>query len=233
MHSSALKTGELFFQNYTAPQHQTVLDVGSYNMNGTLKSVTPPHLKYVGMDIAPGPGVDIVLQDPHKYPLTDNSFDLVVSTSCFEHDDMFWVTFLECVRVLKPGGFFYVNAPSNGCYHACPQDNWRFYPDSGVALAKWGMRNQQPIQLVESFFTEQMDGGEWNDMVMVFSKGEPHNMPHGDLISKVCPQAFNIRSPESESMQNFCGWTQDQDTIMKLNKKLSRITDVIHGPLTF
>lgn len=217
MHHSAMQTAKLFFDHYTGPNFQSVLDVGSFNMTGSIKSMVPPHLKYVGMDVTAGAGVDVVLTDPHAFPFSDNTFDLVTATSVFEHDDMFWVTFLECLRVIKPGGFLYINAPSNGCYHACPQDNWRFYPDSGVALAKWGIRNNQQVQLVESFFTAQ-GSEEWNDMVMVFSKGVPSSA--SGLISQTHPTAFNIRNRNSSDLQNFCGWTEDQDTIMKLRKRL-------------
>ena len=42
----------------------------------------------------------------------NNSIDIVVSISTFEHTEFFWETFLEILRVLKPNGLFFLNAPS-------------------------------------------------------------------------------------------------------------------------
>ena len=60
-------------------------------------------------------------------------FSTQVSTSCFEHDPIFWLTFKEIARVTKVDGFVYVNAPSNEVYHGYPGDNWRFYKDAPAA----------------------------------------------------------------------------------------------------
>jgi hypothetical protein len=43
-------------------------------------------------------------------------------------------------RVVKSGGFIYLNAPSNGYVHNHPLDIWRFYPDAGIALEKWAKK---------------------------------------------------------------------------------------------
>jgi SAM-dependent methyltransferase len=70
----------------------------------------------------------------YKLPFADGSVDVVLSSSCFEHSEFFWLLFLEILRVLRPEGLFYLNAPSNGPFHRYPVDCWRFYPDSGNAL---------------------------------------------------------------------------------------------------
>ncbi len=171
MHLSALNIGRAFFEMY-AQEDSRILDVGSYDVNGTLRSVAPPGAAYTGIDLSAGPGVDIVLEDARRYPFPNDSFDLVVSTSCFEHDPMFWVSFLEMLRVLRPGGHLYINAPSNGGYHAYPRDNWRFYPDAGLSLQDWGRLMGQAVTLVESFIAPQLDAW-FNDCVMVFAKGAP------------------------------------------------------------
>ncbi len=171
MHLSALNIGRAFFEVYAQPESR-ILDVGSYDVNGTLRPVAPAGAPYTGIDLSAGPGVDLVLEDARRYPFPNDSFDLVVSTSCFEHDPMFWVSFLEMNRVLRPGGHMYINAPSNGGYHAYPRDNWRFYPDAGLALQDWGRLMGQAVTLVESFIAPQQDAW-FNDCVMVFAKGEP------------------------------------------------------------
>jgi len=171
MHKTAMDTGEMFFQTYWRPGFERILDIGSRDVNGTLRSVMPGGAGYVGIDLFTGPGVDQVLTDPYRYPFEDGMFDCVVSTSCFEHDHMFWLTFIEACRVLSPVGFLYINAPSAGVYHGFPDDAWRFYPDAGVALEQWGRRMNHGVSLVESF---QFDGseGHFRDFVMIFTKRE-------------------------------------------------------------
>ena len=220
MHTTAYDAGRLFFQTYAQPHHTTCLDVGSYDVNGSLRSLVPSHVKYMGVDLEAGPGVDMVLQDPHKLPFGDNEFDLIVSSSCFEHDAMFWLTFLECVRVLKPGGFLYVSAPSNGKYHAHPKDNWRFYPDSGQALETWAHKNSIHVFMVESFLTRQRAEGQWNDCVMIFSKGDVATSQVPKFMSDVHPDAYNIRNIRSPDMINFQEHTQDHEHIWLLQQEV-------------
>ncbi|MEQ9813252.1 MAG: class I SAM-dependent methyltransferase [Azospirillaceae bacterium] len=118
----------------------TAWEIGSFDVSGgTLR----PHLerrgwRYVGVDIAVGPNVDIVLDDPYVLPASDGSVDLLVSAQAFEHIEFFWLTFKEMARVLRPGGWILLLAPSRGPEHRYPVDCWRFYPDGYRALAKWG-----------------------------------------------------------------------------------------------
>ena len=69
---------------------------------------------------------------------------------------MFWVSYLEILRILKPVGLFYLNAPSDGAVHKYPVDCWRFYPDSGQALVTWSKRNGFNNVLLECY--TQMGG---------------------------------------------------------------------------
>src|SRR5262245_50561319 len=112
MHTTAMENGRRFFSTYLREGAVTVVDIGSQDVNGSLRTVCPGHAKYVGVDFAAGQGVDIVIQDPYKLPFDAASVDVVVSSSCFEHSEFFWVLFLELLRVLKPAGLLYLNAPS-------------------------------------------------------------------------------------------------------------------------
>jgi SAM-dependent methyltransferase len=175
-------TGAAFFKTYGARfANPRILDVGAMDVNGTLRSIAPAGCVYTGLDLAEGPGVDCVLDASPMgrgtFPFSNGSFDLVVSTSCFEHDPAFWVTFAEMARVVRAGGFIYVSVPANGPYHGHPGDCWRFYADAGKALAAWAQRLYGlsygvgfAIELVESFLmAPQQD--IWIDNVMVFAKG--------------------------------------------------------------
>src|SRR5262245_39839024 len=170
MHRSAMETGKLFFDTYAVSLSAgTVAEIGALDINGSLKKVCPPNLTYTGVDCVPGNGVNVVLDDPYQLPFPDDEFDFVVCSSVFEHSEMFWLLFLEVIRVLRPSGVFYLNVPSNGYFHRYPVDCWRFYPDSGRALVSWARRHQYDLVLLESFIGRQ-NKEVWNDFVAVFLK---------------------------------------------------------------
>lgn len=170
MHPSSLKNAEAFFSVYAKKMHSpTIVDIGAQDVNGSLRQVAPSACNYIGVDFAVGKGVDVVLDNPYKLPFEDNSIDIVISNSCFEHSEMFWLLFLEVMRVLKPSGLFYLNAPSNGPFHRYPVDCWRFYPDSGNALVNWARMNKIDAVLMESYVSKQYKR-IWNDYVAIFLK---------------------------------------------------------------
>lgn len=173
MHPSAMSNGRSFFKTYSkdfgSSSKVKVIEIGSQNVNGSLREVCPEQFEYVGLDFQDAEGVDIVLDDPYSLPIESESVDIVVSSSCFEHSELFWLVFLEILRVLKPGGLFYLNAPSAGNFHRYPVDCWRFYPDSGKALVTWAKRNGINAALLESYTHR---GENWQDFVSVFLKDE-------------------------------------------------------------
>lgn len=168
MHSTAEKNAKLFYQNYLKGnvEGKNIIDFGSLDVNGCLK----PFFKganYIGIDQEKGPNVDLVCSNDN-IPFKDNYFDVVLSSSCLEHDECFWMTFLEMCRVLKPGGFIYINTPSSGYYHSYPVDCWRFYPDSYKALEKWGNKMGYKISLLESYIDEE--DTNWKDSIGIYTK---------------------------------------------------------------
>lgn len=166
MHPSAMQGAKDFFQKYANEfVEPTIVEIGSQNVNGSIKEVAPPS-KYIGLDFQKANGVDIVLDDPYKFPLEDGMADIVVTSSCFEHSEMFWLTFLEAVRILKTNGLFYINAPSAGDYHAYPVDCWRFYPDAAGALATWAKYNKYNLTVEYSTILDS----NWKDFVVVYRK---------------------------------------------------------------
>jgi SAM-dependent methyltransferase len=173
MHKNALIHAEKFYNTYcsTNPQDLKVVEIGSYDVSGSVKPFFRDVKEYVGVDFTPGPGVDVILTDPYEFPFKDNTFDVLLTTSCFEHSEMFWLTFLEGMRILKPNGLFYLNVPSSWmCYHQFPVDCWRFYPDSGRALETWGNRNKIPVMVLESYISAPTELAECSDFVAVFLK---------------------------------------------------------------
>ena len=175
MHDTAMALGRAFFSSYLGTSGKTgieILDVGGLDVNGTLRTAADSRWRYLSVDMTPGKGVDIVLDDPYQLPFPDERFDATISTSCFEHDALFWLTFLEMCRTTRTGGYIYLNVPSDGHFHRYPIDAWRFYPDAGLALVEWGRRSGVQLTLCESFVANEGAGG-WSDFVAIFRKGSP------------------------------------------------------------
>ena len=196
MHVSAMNCGRAFFESYlSGREHLRILDVGGMDVNGSLRAVVPSSTwEYLAVDIELGAGVDMVLADPYAFPFAENSFDAVVTTSCFEHDAMFWLTYVEMCRVVKTGGYVYINAPSGGPYHAYPTDCWRFYPDAGLALAAWAGRCGYQVNLCESFTI--IDTREpWNDFVCIHRKACERDTSTGFIYATM--DVANVRLPGS------------------------------------
>lgn len=145
-----------------------IVDIGSYDVNGSYRALFGnPLWRYEGVDLEPGPGVDVVLRSPYRLPFPTKSVDLVVSGQAFEHVEYFWMTWMEMLRVLKPGGMIFLIAPSRGPEHRYPQDCWRFYPDGYRALAKFG--NCELVEVTTDWEPHPDPGSrDWGDTVGVF-----------------------------------------------------------------
>lgn len=225
MHDTAMAAGAAFFEAYFAGQRPRILDVGAMNVNGSLRSLAPEGTDYVGLDLEPGPGVDVVLEGT-GYPFEADSFDACVSVSCFEHDAAFWDTFLEMARVTRPGGFIFLDVPSNGPYHAYPHDNWRFYPDAGLALAQWAQRAGRPMQLLESG-TLRRRQDVWNDLVMVFQKSAEPIMPARFLLDAF-PEATNARRLGQDGLTNPAEETEDATLLLAERQRAAGLEASLH-----
>ena len=169
MHDTAYEHGRLFFHVYISDAFRTVVELGSQDVNGSLRDHCPPGIHYIGLDVMPAKGVDVVIDPDAPLPFAADSIDAVVTSSAFEHDPCFWDTFVELARILRPGGLLYLNAPSNGGFHRYPLDCWRFYPDAGIALQRHAERRGHAMELVESFIGLPQEE-KWADFVAVFRK---------------------------------------------------------------
>ena len=89
-----------------------VLDIGSLDVNGNNQDLFDDCL-YLGLDIATGKNVDIIVPG-HELALPNETFDVVVSTECFEHDRFYDRTLCNIVRLLKPGGLFLFSCATTG-----------------------------------------------------------------------------------------------------------------------
>lgn len=115
---------ERHMPNITGP----VLEVGSkdYGSTATFRSHFPGH-EYVGIDMADGKGVDLVLDLAESIgPLDPGHFDLGICCSVLEHVRRPWVMAENISSLIRPGGTLYMSAPWVWRYHPYPDDYFRF-----------------------------------------------------------------------------------------------------------
>jgi SAM-dependent methyltransferase len=106
---------------------KAVLEVGSLNVNGSLRSYVEglrPR-SYDGIDIQEGPGVDRVA-DICALKTTE-PFDLIICTEMLEHAPDWRAAIRNMKAALKPGGWLLLTTRSVGFpFHEYPGDHWRF-----------------------------------------------------------------------------------------------------------
>ncbi len=185
MHSSSMENMRRCIDWYLPAGARKVVDLGAMNVNGSYGELLSSSADYVGVDLEPGPGVDVVLTDVYALPFEDDSVDAVLTGQMLEHCGQFWRVFEEISRILKPDGLAFVIAPSAGPVHRYPVDCYRFYPDSYQAIAEWSK-----LRLVHSWIDER---GPWRDFVGVFQKG-------GQLEPVTEPPAFPVAANEHQDV---------------------------------
>lgn len=88
-----------------------VLDVGSLDINGNNRYLFEGG-HYLGIDVGFGNNVDIVSRGHLFRP--GRKYDVVISTECFEHDQHWRETIVNCVYLTKPGGLFMFSCATEG-----------------------------------------------------------------------------------------------------------------------
>lgn len=143
-----------------------VLDVGGADVNGSYQRLFAGlDADYVVLDPDPGSEVDLRPDASGRFPIEDESFDIVLSGQTFEHAPRFWETFDEMVRVCAHDGVLVVIVPSAGPEHRYPVDCYRFLPDSMGALAE-----MVSVHLVDTWTSPF---GPFHDLVGVFRREIP------------------------------------------------------------
>lgn len=95
-----------FFSN------KKVLDIGSLDINGSNKSYFS-NCEYLGIDIGEGKNVDLVCRG-HELEMPGETYDVIISTECFEHDMYYTETIRNANRMLKSNGLFVFTCATTG-----------------------------------------------------------------------------------------------------------------------
>jgi len=105
-----------------------ILEIGSKDYGSTqdFREVYAGR-EYVGVDLAEGPGVDLVLDLTAGIgPLAQGRFDLVICCSVLEHTPRPWEMAANIARLVRQQGWLYIAVPWVWRYHPYPDDYFRF-----------------------------------------------------------------------------------------------------------
>lgn len=82
--------------------------------------------EYVGLDLKPGPRVDVVIAPGEPWPLPSGHFDVLLASQVLEHVEALDLVLAEMERVLRPGGTMVLSFPFIYNEHGAPFDFQRF-----------------------------------------------------------------------------------------------------------
>lgn len=109
-----------------------VLEIGSLDINGSVREYFDDAKEYIGIDSTAGLGVDKLLNAHNiSKKWKPETFNTILCLEMLEHDDKPWVTIENIKRVLKKGGFLIISTPTFGFpLHRYPKDYFRFGEDA-------------------------------------------------------------------------------------------------------
>lgn len=169
-----------------------VLEIGSREVTGISNARKAFNkAQYIGFDYYPGENVDVV-GDAHRlssYFKQEDKFDIVFSSSCFEHFAMPWVVAAEIAKVLKVGGFVFVETHFSFSSHERP---WHFFQFSDMALR---------VLFSEALGFEYVDAGMSNPIVGRFSSLAAPYLRNKPVDSLYCHSEYLGR--KTRDVENF------------------------------
>src|SRR5436190_5725936 len=124
----------------------SVLEIGSMEWNGSVRSFFAGVGKYIGVDHASGPGVDVVRR-AEETVFCPGAFDTLVCLSLFEHDPSWKASFEHNLQWLREGGLAFVCWGAEGNLRH-PPEPWAQVPVQEFMDAARGW----PVEIVDSFF---------------------------------------------------------------------------------
>ena len=111
-----MHAGAQHFVAYVArclPLRERVCELGSRDVNGSVRGLFPG-ASYVGVDLEPGPGVDVIGDPATWRPEPAQGFDTVVSTETLEHTPHAKAICATAYALLEERGVFILTAAAVG-----------------------------------------------------------------------------------------------------------------------
>ncbi|MCL2484958.1 MAG: class I SAM-dependent methyltransferase [Endomicrobia bacterium] len=184
-----------------------ILEIGSREVTGpSFAREGFDKATYIGFDFYPGNNVDIV-GDAHKlssYFNEKEKFDIIFSSACFEHFAMPWIVAEEISKLLKVGGFVFIETHFSFSSHERP---WNFFQYSDLGLK---------VLFSEAMGFECVDAGMSNPIVGRFSSLSDKYLRGKPVIGLYCHSEYlgkkvkevNDFNWESVDLKNVVGDTK-------------------------
>lgn len=148
------------------PIEGRVLEVGSYNENGSYRDDVPITW---GVDARMGPCVDSVVSPDGRWRLQPGTWDWVICGQTLEHCEHPQILVTNMAQHCVPrGGRLYLAAPFAWPWHPHPVDLWRFSPQglrrlcerAGLKVLGTGQRHERERdpELVDSWCVAERGG---------------------------------------------------------------------------
>jgi len=130
------------------PQHfaGSVLDIGAYDVNGG------PHRlfsadRYVGADLIPGPNVSVIGAG-ESLDYANDTFDVTMSSECFEHTQNWMAIVDNMIRMTRPSGLLIFTAAGIGrAEHGTQRTGSEWASPGTIALKQDWYRNLSSRQV--------------------------------------------------------------------------------------
>ncbi|MEN9946246.1 MAG: hypothetical protein RLZZ293_632 [Pseudomonadota bacterium] len=199
--------------------NKLVLDIGSLDINGNNQYLFENCL-YLGVDIGNGPNVDIVAK-AHELNLPDQTFDLIISTECFEHDMYYNKTIQNLYRLLKSGGLLLFTCATEG---RAEHGTRRTTPQDAFLLPEYDNWNDYYKNLTEFDFWQVLDF----DKMFSYHEFEINQSSHDIYFYGFKLGDHQLRSdysfliPENQTIQKF---KHLQHELMQLNNNCNLLNE--------
>jgi SAM-dependent methyltransferase len=158
MHADQMRFFDLVIAQF--PQHFAgrVLDIGSLDINGGLNDRFDAK-EYIGVDIGPGENVHLVAHG-ENLDLPTGSFDVVMSSECFEHNPAWRATLNNMIRMARPGGLIAFSCATTGRpEHGTSRSDRGFGAPLAVEVGQEYYANVAPSQVWKCIDRPMLAGG--------------------------------------------------------------------------
>jgi ubiquinone/menaquinone biosynthesis C-methylase UbiE len=134
MHTNSKLLFDKYGKSYFHPGSR-VLEIGPDAFPSSYESlVNDSSIIWETTDISDRGSMTYPNAGEYSFPVSDDSYDVVLTGQVIEHVKKIWVWVKELARVCKKGGHVIIINPVSWPFHEVPVDCWRIYPDGMKAL---------------------------------------------------------------------------------------------------
>jgi SAM-dependent methyltransferase len=150
MHANQMRFFDLVIAEFPERFSGRVLDIGSLDINGGLNDRFNAS-EYLGVDIGPGANVHLVAQG-EDLDLPTGSFDVVMSSECFEHNPAWRATLNNMIRMTRPGGLIVFSCATTG------------RPEHGTSRSDKGFGAPLAVERGQEYYANVNTGEVWKSI---------------------------------------------------------------------